>query len=87
MYMYIGFWEQMKAHLDMLIPDKRLDKIDIVAHIDPDLLQLASSFCISFLTRTLICRGIVCLKFNERNCGDVVNAFMKKNIQKGSIYK
>ena len=42
----IGFWEQMKAHLDMLIPDKRLDKIDIVAHIDPDLLQLAS-FCIT----------------------------------------
>ena len=48
-HVYVGFWERMKAHLDMMIPDKRLDKIDIVAHIDPDPLQLASPFCITSL--------------------------------------
>ena len=27
------------------------------------------------------CRGVACLKFDVRNCGDVVNAFIEKNYE------
>ena len=32
-----------------------------------------------------ISRGVACLKFNVRNCGDVVNAFMQKNPKRGHL--